>query len=106
MLIRTRYLNKIHQLLANNPIVCLMGTRQVGKTTLARMLAKSYHPVTFFDLENPNDLNYLKEPMLALEQLTGLVIIDEIQQKPELFNVLRVLADRTTRPSQFLVLGS
>lgn len=89
------------------PIVGLLGARQVGKTTLALQAGKRWKgPVTVFDLENPNDLARLQEPLLALGELRGLVILDEVQRKPELFPVLRVLADRPRRPARFLLLGS
>jgi predicted AAA+ superfamily ATPase len=84
----------------------LLGARQVGKTTLARKLAsRRTGLVTFFDLENPEDLARLDEPMLALEGLRGLVVIDEIQRRPDLFPVLRVLIDRPHAP-RYLLLGS
>ena len=91
--------------LAHNPAVVLLGPRQCGKTTLARQIAKnSEHD--FFDLEDPADLARLSSPMLALEDLSGLVIIDEVQRKPELFEILRVLVDRPRSPAVFLLLGS
>lgn len=86
-------------------VVLLTGARQVGKTTLARHLV----PVgdrNYFDLEDPADLARLGEPMTALRDLEGLVVIDEVQRVPELFPVLRVLADRQPLPARFLVLGS
>ena len=90
-----------------SPVVALLGARQVGKTTLARELLKaSPRGATFFDLEDPRDLAQLDEPMLALERLRGIVVLDEIQRRPELFPVLRVLADRPRTPARFLVLGS
>lgn len=73
---------------------------------LASTLAERSRSVTSFDLEDPRDLARLDEPTLALEPLRGLVIIDEIQRRPDLFPVLRVLADRRPRPARFLVLGS
>ncbi len=88
------------------PVVCLIGARQVGKTTLAREVAAQSSPARFFDLENPAHLAQLADPMLALEPLRGLVILDEIQRVPDLFTVLRVLTDRPHRPASFLVLGS
>lgn len=89
------------------PVVALLGARQVGKSTLALMAAKSRRgECTRFDLEDPRDVSRLADPMLALEDLRGLVIIDEIQHAPELYRVLRVLADRARRPASFLVLGS
>jgi predicted AAA+ superfamily ATPase len=88
-------------------VVGLLGPRQVGKTSLARELAATWPaPVTFFDLERPSDLARLEEPELALEPLRGLVVLDEIQRRPELFPMLRVLADRPRKPARFLVLGS
>jgi hypothetical protein len=87
--------------------VGLLGARQVGKTTLARQVARRREaPVTFFDLENPRDTGRLAEPMLALEPLRGLVVLDEIHRRPDLFPVLRVLADRRPIRTRFLVLGS
>jgi predicted AAA+ superfamily ATPase len=106
MLNRPHYLLKLNNLLNHSPVVAILGVRQVGKTTLARLLAESFEQVTFFDLENPGSLAWLSDPMLALEPLTGLVIIDEIQHQPELFKTLRVLSDRPSLPCRFLVLGS
>ena len=104
---RTSHMRRISQLLRENPVVALLGARQVGKTTLATVLRRSRRgDVTWFDLENPLDLRQLDEPFLALEPLRGLVIIDEIQNRPELFPILRVLADRAPLPARFLVLGS
>ncbi|MXX36158.1 MAG: ATP-binding protein, partial [Gemmatimonadetes bacterium] len=85
----------------------LVGARQVGKTTLARSLAASAPgPVTFFDLEDPADLARLADPRLALESLTGLVVIDEVQHSEGLFALLRVLVDRPGNQTRFLILGS
>ncbi len=106
MIDRDGYLQKIRQQLLQNPVVALIGARQVGKTTLARLIAQEYPTTTFLDLENPASLARLSDPMLALQYLTGLVIIDEIQYQPELFKILRVLADRPEQPCRFLVLGS
>ena len=79
----------------------------MGKTTLARELMRPRKgPTSLLDLEDPRDLAQLAEPTLALAHLSGLVVLDEIQQRPDLFAVLRVLADRPKRPSRFLVLGS
>lgn len=83
----------------------IVGARQVGKTTLARTVVPQ-ESVNYFDLEDPVDLARLSEPMLALGPLRGVVVIDEVQRHPDLFPVLRVLADRGARPATFLVLGS
>jgi predicted AAA+ superfamily ATPase len=94
-------------LLGRSPVVGIVGARQVGKTTLARDYASGLKtPVSFFDLENPEDLARLADPMLALKTLNGLVVIDEVQRLPEIFRVLRVLADRPGKPARFLILGS
>jgi predicted AAA+ superfamily ATPase len=107
MLRRTHHLARLESLLGRYPIVCLLGARQVGKTTLARqLLARHTGPRHFFDLESPADVSRLSEPELALGPLEGLVVLDEIQRLPELFPVLRVLADRPASPASFLVLGS
>ena len=105
--LRSDYLQTIRTRLRDNPIVSLVGPRQVGKTTLARMLAEDYpEPVHHFDLEAPSDLARLSNPELVLRSLTGLVILDEIQRRPDLFPLLRVLADRPGVPARFLILGS
>ena len=88
-------------------MVGLIGAHQVGKTTLARLLIeKTRGPSSYFDLENPEDLARIADPMLALKDLEGLVVIDEIQRRPNLFPVLRVLVDRRKSATHFLVLGS
>jgi predicted AAA+ superfamily ATPase len=87
------------------PVTALLGPRQCGKTTLAGIIAKR-EPATVFDLENPVDVQRLSAPMQALKDLSGLVIIDEVQRKPELFELLRVLVDRSRQNTQFLLLGS
>lgn len=108
ILARTGYLEVLAKRLENYPVVALPGPRQVGKTTLARLYAESLDslPVHRFDLESPADLARLSNPELALSPLEGLVILDEIQRLPELFPVLRVLADRPGTPAKFLILGS
>lgn len=107
---RPRYLKKIASLIQQFPAVCLLGPRQVGKTTLARIYAESvkqnYPDVHFFDLENPEDLAALSHPQLTLSRLQGLIIIDEIQRKPELFALLRVLIDKADSKQRWLMLGS
>ena len=106
MIPRPSHLAEIGRKLDNNPVVALLGARQVGKTTLAKALATGLGAATHFDLEDPRDLVRLDEPTLTLEPLRGLVVIDEVQRRPDLFPVLRVLADRTPAPARFLVLGS
>lgn len=96
---------RVKQALSRNPVVVLVGARQVGKTTLARSLVAPDSP-NYFDLEDPLSLARLGEPMTALSPLRGLVVIDEVQRMGDLFPVLRVLADRPRRPARFLVLGS
>ncbi|MGE0802906.1 MAG: ATP-binding protein [Lautropia sp.] len=87
------------------PIVALLGPRQVGKTTLARQFVPIDSP-NYFDLEDPRSLARLQTPQLALEALSGLVVIDEVQRQPELFPLLRVLVDRPGADARFLILGS
>jgi predicted AAA+ superfamily ATPase len=86
-------------------VTALLGPRQCGKTTLALFIAEQ-EPTTLFDLENPVDIQRLSAPMQALKDLSGLVIIDEVQRKPELFELLRILVDRSSRNARFLLLGS
>jgi uncharacterized protein len=106
---RTSYLAAIELQFQVHPICALLGPRQVGKTTLARLYVEKYTPeeVIFFDLEDPIDLGQLDNPMTALSKLSQqLIVIDEIQRRPELFPVLRVLVDRKERQQKFLILGS
>jgi hypothetical protein len=105
MIQRISILNSLQTALARSRIVVLAGPRQCGKTTLARQLL-SEDSVNYFDLEDPAGLSRLEEPMTALRSLKGLVVIDEVQRRPELFPVLRVLADRQDNSARFLILGS
>lgn len=102
---RTATLKAIRTALARSPVVVLTGPRQCGKTTLARRLLRE-DSLNYFDLEDPVSLARLDEPMTALRPLEELVVIDEVQRLPGLFPVLRVLADRRSRPARFLILGS
>lgn len=102
---RKATLERIRAALARVPIVVLTGPRQSGKTTLARQILSEESP-NYFDLEDPASLARLEEPRTALDPLRGLVVIDEVQRRPELFSILRVLADRRKRPARFLILGS
>ncbi len=87
---RTAYLHSIQERLRDNPVVSLVGPRQAGKTTLARMVAEqSTAAVHFFDLESPTDLARLSNPELVLRPLEGLVVLDEVQRRPDLFPLLR-----------------
>ena len=107
MIERRHHRSIVIGLLAEFPVVALVGARQTGKTTLAGTLADAYDgPAHRFDLEDPRDDARLAAPMLALEALTGLIVIDEIQRRPDLFPALRVLADRPGTPARFLILGS
>jgi predicted AAA+ superfamily ATPase len=103
---RTALLNNISNDLAIVPICALLGPRQSGKTTLARQFAKSYNaPVHYFDMEDYTDLARMENPKLIFEALSGLIVIDEIQRRPDLFPYLRVVAD-TRKDIKFLILGS
>lgn len=95
----------INKALGRSRVVALLGPRQSGKTTLARQIVPVTSP-NYFDLEDPVSLARLAEPLTALRDLTGTVVIDEIQRMPALFPLLRVLADRTPLPARFLILGS
>ncbi|MBI5651825.1 MAG: ATP-binding protein [Chloroflexi bacterium] len=97
--------NSIQTALERSRAVALIGPRQCGKTTLARQFVPP-DSLNYFDLEDPVSLARLVEPMTALRELRGLVVIDEIQRAPTLFPVLRVLLDRQPLPSKFLILGS
>lgn len=102
---RKDIVRKIRRALGRSQVTALLGPRQCGKSTLARLIAGETK-ARYFDLESPADLRSLEQPLLALENLKGLVVIDEIQRMPALFPVLRVLSDRKPLPARFLVLGS
>ncbi len=107
MIARATKRRAVEQLLRQFPVVGILGVRQCGKTTLAGQVAAARRGATErFDLENPIDRERLSDPMLTLAPLRGLVILDEIQRMPDLFPVLRVLADRKPVRTRFLVLGS
>jgi predicted AAA+ superfamily ATPase len=105
MIARTAALAVLRRALRRSRVVALIGPRQCGKTTLARQLVPPDSP-NFFDLEDPASLGRLSEPVTALSPLRGVVVIDEVQRRPDLFPVLRVLADRVPLRARFLVLGS
>ena len=102
---RSGYLERLATAARRAPITSLLGPRQCGKTTLARQFAAA-RSATFFDLESEQDVRRLTNPELVLGVLDGLVVIDEVQRMPQLFNVLRVLVDRPGTRSRFLILGS
>ena len=102
---RKRLVKTLRAALERRPVVVLTGPRQCGKTTLARQIVDPAAS-TYFDLEDPRTHALFEQPMTALESLTGLVVIDEVQRAPDLFPLLRVLADRRPLPARFFILGS
>lgn len=105
MIERKIYRSRVEKALGRNPIVALIGPRQCGKTTLAKEWLAS-KDCSFFDLEDPVVAQAFDDPMTLLSPLKGLIIIDEAQRRPELFPILRVLADREDASTRFLILGS
>ena len=105
MIKRVALRGRIKRALDRSPIVVMIGPRQCGKTTLAREFL-NVESENYFDLEDPLSLSRLDEPMTALRPLRGLIVIDEVQRRPELFPILRVLVDRADNPAKFLILGS
>lgn len=108
MLQRIKFLKLIREQMHIHPVCALLGPRQCGKTTLALQTAHetALTPYHHFDLENPEDLAALENPLRVLEQLSGLIIIDEIQRLPQLFPILRILVDRNRDKARYLILGS
>lgn len=102
---RPQLLARIRRALRRSRVVALLGPRQSGKTTLAREIVAAQSE-NYFDLENPLSLARLAQPLTALESLRGTVVLDEIQLRPDIFPVLRVLADRKPLRARFLILGS
>ncbi len=105
MIERVRYLKELRRAMKRSVVTALVGPRQCGKTTLAREVLPP-SSAAYFDLEDPRSVARLEQPMTALAGLRGVVVIDEIQRRPDLFPVLRVLADRRPAPCRFLILGS
>ena len=105
MIDRKNAVDQVRVALRRSRVVAIVGPRQSGKTTLARQFV-STDSANYFDLEDPASLEILREPKTALERLRGVVVIDEIQRRPELFPILRVLTDRRPLRARFLVLGS
>lgn len=108
MLDRQKELETVESYLSRYAVVAIVGARQVGKTTLARAITKRWRQgsTTLFDLESSADRARLRDPVLALRDVRGLIVLDEIQKVPEIFPTLRVLADRPRHPARFLILGS
>lgn len=106
MVDRPQAVERVRDLFRTHPGVAILGPRQCGKTTLARVIASEESTYTIFDLESPVDVRRLSAPMRNLGALSGLVVIDEIQRRPELFEILRVLIDRPEATTRFLILGS
>ncbi len=105
MIQRTELMHQVEYGLKRSPVTAIVGPRQCGKTTLAKEIGRR-ESATYFDLEDPIDQARLANPQLVLEALRGMVILDEIQRRPELTMLLRVLADRKPLPCRFIVLGS
>ena len=107
MIPRPAHLSRLSVLQRQFPVVALLGPRQVGKTTLARQVAaRARGRSRVFDLESAEDLALLADPLLTLRPLSGLIVIDEVQRRPEIFSTLRVLVDEPKARRRFLVLGS
>lgn len=106
MIAREFALELLQQVLDENPVGALLDPRQCGKSTLAGEFAEQSEVHQWFDLERAEDRAALAQPELALKPLCGLVVIDEVQRRPELFQTLRPLADRRGKPARFLILGS
>ncbi len=105
MISRPGFEHAVHTAINRSPITALLGPRQCGKTTLARQIAETRES-HYFDLEAPSDQRRLQNPELLLESLHGLIILDEIQQMPGLFDILRVMVDRPGHACRYLILGS
>lgn len=103
---RPRLEKQVRTCLKESPVTVLLGARQTGKTTLARLIAEKRPDVRFFDLERAAGREALSTPELTLEECRGLVVIDEVQRLPSLFEVLRPLCDRLNDSTRFLLLGS
>src|SRR3989338_2940927 len=105
-IIRQAEIDQAKRLLKSNPIVALLGPRQCGKTTLSHQIVRQIKSeANFFDCENPKDIHRLSDSLTTLKDLKGIVVIDEVQRAPEIFPVLRVLADQA-KNAKYLILGS
>lgn len=103
---RREAIQRIEDALRVTPVVGIIGARQVGKTSLARELRLTHPGPPLLDLERPADLERIADPELALRELSGLIVLDEVQQLPALFPVLRVLVDRPGNSTRFVLTGS
>jgi len=105
---RLYYLQEIERKFKTHPVVAILGPRQCGKTTLARMYIERDPalPIHYFDLEDPIDIARMENPKLSLESLQGMIVIDEVQYLPELFKLIRVLVDKRPLEQKYLILGS
>lgn len=103
---RDRLTRQTFRSLKEMPVTVLLGARQTGKTTLARVISEKYRKVHMFDLERAAGREALSTPELTLAECHGLVVIDEVQRMPSVFEVLRPLCDRPDNPAKFLLLGS
>lgn len=107
-MIRRTIQDSVVNSMKNYPVVGILGSRQVGKTTLAKAIKNIERPdAVYLDLELPSDQNKLKDAELYLRQFENtLVIIDEIQRMPSLFPLIRALVDQNRIGGRFLILGS
>jgi predicted AAA+ superfamily ATPase len=107
MIKRQSYMHRLEDVFSVHPICGLLGPRQCGKSTLAKMFVKEniHSKVHYFDLEDPLDLANLEMPQLSLDPLEGFIIIDEVQRRPDLFPYLRVFVDKYPE-RKILILGS
>src|SRR3990167_1009992 len=106
-MIKRRLLTNLTQARTESPAVALLGPRQAGKTTLAKIIAAQHPDSMYLDLERPSELAKLTDPELFLSRYADrLIVLDEIQRQPELFPILRALIDKSRRPGRFLLLGS
>ena len=103
---RPQAISRVAESFRVHPAVALLGPRQCGKTTLARAIAGREPASAVFDLESAVDRRRLEVPEQTLGPLSGLVVIDEVQRRPTLFETLRVLLDRPGQDTRFLLLGS
>ena len=97
----------LRRLFSNNPVVVLVGPRGAGKTTLAREFGQRWRATSyFFDLRSAADRTRLEDPKLALSQLQGLIILDEVHRVPNVLATVRELSSRSWNPARFLILSS